>query len=67
MKTNYEIYRDEMLKDPDFRVKYLLAKEKLNLELMIDSIDEAVAKSSSSQTMKRRISKLRRYVASLSL
>jgi polyhydroxyalkanoate synthesis regulator phasin len=67
MATEYEIYRDELLKNPEFKIKYLLAKEKLNIELIIDSIDEAINKKSSLQTMKRRISKLRKHVAAMNL
>lgn len=65
MQTEYEKYSDEKLSDPEFKIKYLLAKEKLNLELMIDSIDEAVEKKSSYQTVKRRIATLRKHVATI--
>jgi hypothetical protein len=42
MKTNYEELRDEKMQDPEFRIKYLFAKEKLDIELMLDSIKESV-------------------------
>ena len=67
MKTEYEKYRDQMLENPEFKAKYLLAKEKLNLEMLLDSIAQAVDNKSSYQTMKRRISKLRKHIASLGL
>ena len=67
MQTEYEKYREELLDSPEMKLKYLLATEKLNLELMIDSIDEAVEKQSSYQTIHRRIAKLRKHVAALSL
>jgi hypothetical protein len=67
METNYEKYRNELLKNPEFQVKYYLAKEKLNIELMLDSIDEAINQKSSILTMKRRVSKLRNYITTLSL
>jgi len=67
MKTNYEEYRDKQLENPEFRLKYLLAKEKLNLELLLDSINDAVEKQSSPQTLKRRIIKMRKHIVALSL
>ncbi len=67
MKTNYEEYRDKQLENPEFRLKYLLAKEKLNLELLLDSINDAVEKQSSTQTLKRRIIKMRKQIVALSL
>ncbi len=67
MKTNYEEYRDKQLENPEFRFKYLLAKEKLNLELLLDSINDAVEKQSSTQTLKRRIIKMRKHIVALSL
>lgn len=67
MKTNYEEYRDKQLENPEFRLKYLLAKEKLNLEFLLDSINDAVEKQSSPQTLKRRIIKMRKHIVALSL
>ncbi|HPI19522.1 MAG TPA: hypothetical protein PKY56_04060 [Candidatus Kapabacteria bacterium] len=67
MKTNYEEYRDKQLENPEFRLKYLLAKEKLNLELLLDSINDAVEKQSSPQTLKRRIIKMRKHIVALSI
>ncbi len=67
MLTEYEKYREQLLDNPEMKVKYFLAKEKLNLDLIIDSIDEAVEKQSSYQTIQRRVTKLRKHIASLSL
>lgn len=53
--------------EPEFKAKYILAKEKLNIELMLDSIDEAIDKNGSHLTMKRRVNKLRKHIATLSL
>lgn len=67
MKSEIEIYKEEKMADPVFMAKYLLAKEKLNIELMIDEIDDAFEKNDSHSTMKRRINKLRKHIAALSL
>ncbi|MGA2296834.1 MAG: hypothetical protein ABSG15_04710 [FCB group bacterium] len=67
MKSDIEIYKEEKMADPVFKAKYILAKEKLNIELMIDAIDDAYEKNDSHFTMKRRINKLRKHIATLSL
>lgn len=67
MQTEYEKYKEQLLDEPEMKLKYLLAKEKINLELMVDSIDEAVEKQSSNKTIQRRISKLRKHISALSL
>jgi len=67
MQTNYEKYRNSKLADPEFRAKYVLAKEKINLEIMIDSIKEGIEQEKAPQIIKRRLNKLSRYVTQLSL
>lgn len=67
MKSEIEIYKEEKMSDPAFRANYILAKEKLNIELMIDAIDDAFENNDSHITMRRRINKLRKHIAALSL
>ena len=67
MKTNYETLRDEKLKDPEFRARYFFAKEKLDLELMIDSIKEGVRLHKPSTVLIRRINKLSKHVSNLNM
>ena len=67
METNFEKYRNEMMQNPEFKAYYVLAKEKLNMELMLDSIEDAIDKNQSQLTMKRRVSKLKKYIAAISL
>ena len=67
MKSELEMYKDDKMLNPEFRAKYFLAKEKLNIELMIDSIDIAIEKKNSYITMKRRVNKLRNHISTLSL
>ncbi len=67
METNFEKYRNEMMQNPEFKAYYVLAKEKLNMELMLDSIEDAIDKKQSQLTVKRRVNKLKKYVAAISL
>ncbi len=67
MKSELEQYKEKRMEEPEFRAKYILAKEKLNLELMIDAIDDAVKNKNSYLTLKRRVNRLRKHVAAISL
>ena len=67
MQTEYEKYREKILDSPEKKLKYLLAREKINLELIIDDIDEAVEKQNSYKTIHRRLAKLRKHIAAISL
>jgi hypothetical protein len=62
MKTNYEEYFESKMQDPEFKVQYLLAKEKLDMELMIDSIKEGIKQNKSQNTIFRRINKLSKHI-----
>jgi len=55
MKTNYEKYRDEKLRNPEFQVKYAFAKEKLNLKIRIDPMKESLLKEEELQIKKNRL------------
>ena len=55
------------MEEPEFKAKYILANEKLNLELMIDTIDDAVENKNSYLTLKKRVNRLRKHVAAISL
>ena len=57
MKTSIEI--------DDTKNTDLLFKEKLNIGIIIDEIEEAYDKKDSHFTFKRRINKLRKYVEAL--
>jgi hypothetical protein len=67
VEIDYDEYRNKLLENPEFKIKYLYAKEKLNIELMIDSIDEGIEKNRSPLALKRRVNKLRNHIAALSL
>ena len=59
MKTAVEIVDDKNAG--------ILTKEKLNMCIMIDEIEEAYDKKDSHFTFKRRINKLRKYIETLSI
>ncbi len=67
MKTNYDILFESKMLEPEFRVQYLLANEKLEIELMIDSIKESIKSQKSQNTIMRRVNTLSKHINNLSL
>ncbi len=67
MKTNYEKYRDKMLENPEFRAKYILAKEKHRLELMVDSVKESIIQKKDEKIILRNLNKLSRHIGNIAL
>jgi hypothetical protein len=67
MTTNYKELFEKKMQNPEFRVHYLFAKEKLDLELMLDSIKESVHLKKSPNTIIRRINKLSKHIRNINL
>jgi hypothetical protein len=67
MKTNYEEYRDKELENPEFRAKYILAKEKLQLELMVDTVKESILQKKDEKIIIRNLNRLSRYIGRIAL
>lgn len=67
MKTNYEELFENKMLDAEFRVQYLLAKEKLEMELMIDSIKESIKQNKSPNAILRRVNTLSKHIHNISL
>lgn len=67
MSTNYDDLKNEKMKDPEFRAMYYFAKEKLELELMIDSIKEGVTLNKSPKALMRRINRLSQHIQRINL
>jgi hypothetical protein len=67
MKTNYETLKEELLQDPVMQAKYILAKEKLNLELMLDSVKQSLTEGKQLNVIMRRINKMSNYINKIAL
>ena len=66
-KTNYEELLENKMLDPEFRVQYLFAKEKFDLELMINSIKESIKLNKSTNTIMRRVNTPSKNIHNISL
>ncbi len=67
MKTNYEELFEEKMQNPEFQIKYIFAKEKLEIELLIDSIKESIKLNKPATTTMKRINKLEKHIELLSV
>ncbi|MBM2814965.1 MAG: hypothetical protein HW421_1727 [Ignavibacteria bacterium] len=61
--TNYEIYRDELLSNSEFRAKYLLARERIKLEMMLENLRFQVIEEKSRKSILCQITKISNRVA----
>jgi len=66
-KTNYDILREESLKDKEIAAYYAFAKEKLNLELLIEEIKDSVKKNNSQNTTLKKIRNLSRHIGNIAI
>jgi hypothetical protein len=57
-KTNHEIYRDELLNDPDLKAKYDKEMEKFKLELLLEKLRSQVIADRSKKTLIGQINKI---------
>lgn len=57
-KTNHENFRDELLKNPELKAKYFLAREKIKLEMMLETLRNQVIEEKSRKTILGQISKI---------
>jgi hypothetical protein len=67
MRTNYEEIRDSILNNPEMKANYIFASEKLNLELLLDSVRDSVVKGRQPETILRKINKMSDYINKLAL
>lgn len=62
-KTNHEIYRDELLADPELKAKYFLSREKIKLEMLLETLRMQVMEDKSRRTILGQITKISNRVS----
>jgi len=65
--TNHEKYKQELLSNPEMQAKYLLAKEKVHLEMMLETLKEQVRESKSRKTILGQITKISNRISGIHL
>lgn len=66
-KTNYDILKEDLLKDSEFAAYYAFSKEKLSIELLLDDIKESVKKDNAKTTTLRKIRNLSRHIGQIAI
>jgi hypothetical protein len=66
-KTNHQIFRDELLKDPDMKAKYVLAREKVKLEMMLENLRNQVIEEKSRKAILTQITKISKHISAIYL
>ncbi|MBM2817003.1 MAG: hypothetical protein HW421_3765 [Ignavibacteria bacterium] len=67
MKTNAEIYFDEKMKNPEFRAFYALAREKTNLECLIEKLIEDINADNDKKIILKQAKNLEKQISKICL
>ncbi len=67
MKTNAEIYFEEQMKNPEFRVNYSFAREKFKLEFMLEKLIENINDDYEKPKLLKQAKKIEKYVSKIYL
>lgn len=67
MKNNAEIYFEEQMKNPEFRVHYSFAREKYKLEFMLEKLIENINSDFEKTKLLKQAKKIEKYVSKICL
>ena len=65
--TNHEKYRDELLLNPEYKAKYILSREKIKLEMMLETLRTQVIEEKSRKSILGQITKISNRVSQIYL
>jgi len=63
----YEEYRDKLLATPEAKAKYLIAKERVKLEMMLETLRTQIIEEKERKTILRQLSKISLRVSQMYL
>jgi hypothetical protein len=66
-RTNYEKYRDELLSNPEYKARYVLAREKIKLEMMLETLRLQIIEEKSRKSILSQITKITNRVSRIYL
>jgi hypothetical protein len=66
-RTNYEKLRDDILTEPELKAKYILSKERIKLEMMLETLRLQVMEDKSRKSILSQITKISNRVAQITL
>lgn len=67
MNNNFDHYLQEQLKDPEFQVNYLFAKEKVKLDIFIEQIKEDLKNDVDKKKIITNLNKMKKHISTLSI
>jgi hypothetical protein len=67
MKTNYEVYLEKQMQDPEFRAHYILAREKAKLEFMLSDLKETIQTNFEKKAILKSVRQIGRHVTRMGL
>ena len=66
-KTIHDEYLEQQLLDPEFRANYVLAKEKIKLEFMLEDVMSQLNKDIDKKTIIKNLLKINKYISKIAL
>ncbi|OGU15454.1 MAG: hypothetical protein A2X61_07755 [Ignavibacteria bacterium GWB2_35_12] len=66
-KTNHEKFRDELLSNTEIKEKYLIAREKIKLEMMLETLKYQIIEEKSRKSILSQITKISNRVSQIYL
>ncbi|MFC2131749.1 hypothetical protein ACFLSQ_09970 [Bacteroidota bacterium] len=63
IKTNHEKFKDELLSNPEMKAKYLLSRERIKLEMMLENLRQQVIQEKNRKVILGQITKISNRVA----
>jgi hypothetical protein len=64
---NHEKFSNELLSDPEIRAKYILAREKVKLEMMLENLKTQVIEKRSQKTILGQITRISNSITQIYL
>jgi len=65
--TNHEKYKSELLSDPESRAKYILSREKIKLEMMLENLKIQVIENRSQKAILGQITRISNRISQIYL
>lgn len=66
-RTNHEKYRDELLLNPELKAKFILSRERIKLEMMLETLRLQVIEEKSRKSILGQITKITKRVTQIYL
>ena len=66
-KTNLEEYSDMKMENPEFRAKYIIARERIHLEMMLEKLKEDIEKEEDKKVLLKDINLINKHILQMAI